>query len=234
VHLALQLAPVLAAEKSKVPFYIAGGVLVVWALFISMAVGMRRDKFPASDGQQRAVMGISGILVLAALVAAVVTGGTPEKTEEAGAAGLASPENGETESKSTTPAPETKTTGEGQPTTTTTTKPTATTGTPAPPSSPAGKTTDLKLAADPGGQLAYETQQLTAKAGTVSIEFANASPVEHNVTIAEGSKILGATPTFVGGKRTLTLKLTPGDYVFYCSVPGHKQAGMEGKLKVVP
>jgi plastocyanin len=232
VHLALQLAPVLAAEKSKVPFYIAGGVLVVWALFISMAVGMRRDKFPANEGQQRAVMAVSGVLVLAALITAVVTGGTPEKTEQAGAAGLASPNNGETEPK---PAPETttpKTTGEGQPTTTST-KPTATTGTPAPPSSPAGKTTNLKLAADPGGQLAYETQQLTAKAGTVSIEFANASPVEHDVTIAAGSKVLGATPIFVGGKRTLTLKLTPGDYVFYCSVPGHRQAGMEGKLKVV-
>ena len=49
----------------------------------------------------------------------------------------------------------------------------------------------------------------------------------------QGSKVLGATPTFVGGKRTLTLKLTPGDYTFYCSVPGHRQAGMEGKLKVV-
>jgi plastocyanin len=232
VHLALQLAPVLAAEKSKVPFYIAGGVLVVWALLISMAVGMRRDRFPADDAQQRTVMGISAVLVLAALVTAVVTGGTPEKTEEAGAAGLASPSNGETESTSAPPAPATTTTATapGAPATTT---PKATTGTPAPPSSPAGKTTDLKLAADPGGQLAYETQQLTAKAGTVSIEFANASPVEHNVTIAEGSKILGATPTFVGGKRTLTLKLTPGDYVFYCSVPGHKQAGMEGKLKVV-
>jgi plastocyanin len=229
VHLALQLAPVLAAEKSKVPFYIAGGALVVWALFISMAIGMRRDKFPANDGQQRAVMGISAVFVLAALVTAVVTGGTPEKTEEAKATPT-SPA-AETTAPATTPKTTTpKTTGEGQPATT---KPTATTGTPAPPSSPAGKTTVLKLAADPGGQLAYETQQLTAKAGTVSIEFANASPVEHDVTIAEGSKILGATPTFVGGKRTLTLKLTPGDYVFYCSVPGHKQAGMEGKLKVV-
>ena len=223
--LAVQLAPVLAAEKSKVPFYIAGGVLVAWALVISMAVGMRKVKFPDSVGAQRIVMGISAVLVLAALVTAVTTGGTPEKTEQAGAAGLASPQNGETEAAPTTPAPATKTTGEGQPT--------ATTGTPAPPSSPAGKATRLKLAADAGGQLAYETQELTAKAGTVSIEFANASPVEHNVTVEIGKKDLGATPTFVGGTRTLTLKLKPGTYTFYCSVPGHRQAGMEGKLKVV-
>jgi uncharacterized cupredoxin-like copper-binding protein len=69
----------------------------------------------------------------------------------------------------------------------------------------------------------------------VTIEFMNASPVEHNLTIEEASKkVVGATPTFVGGKRSLTLKLAPGTYTFFCSVPGHRQAGMEGKLKVVP
>ncbi len=68
----------------------------------------------------------------------------------------------------------------------------------------------------------------------MTIEFANTSPVEHNFSVEENKKVLGATPTFVGGKRTLTLKLSPGTYTFYCSVPGHRQAGMEGKLKVVP
>jgi len=66
----------------------------------------------------------------------------------------------------------------------------------------------------------------------VTINFTNASPLEHNVTIAEGSKVLGATPTFIGGSRTLTLTLKPGTYTFYCSVPGHRQSGMEGTLSV--
>ena len=119
MHTALQTAPILAAEKSHVPFYIAGGVLVAWALIIAMAVGMRNVDFPATDGLQRAVMGVTVLLVAATLVAAVATSGTPAKTEEAGAAGLASPKNGETE-PSTTPQPETtKTTGEGQPSATT-------------------------------------------------------------------------------------------------------------------
>jgi uncharacterized cupredoxin-like copper-binding protein len=52
------------------------------------------------------------------------------------------------------------------------------------------------------------------------------------VTVAEGTKVLGATPTFMGGSKTLTLKLKPGKYTFYCSVPGHRQAGMEGTLNV--
>ena len=44
--------------------------------------------------------------------------------------------------------------------------------------------------------------------------------------------MLGATPTFKGGSRTLTLKLKPGTYKFFCTVPGHRQAGMEGTLTV--
>ena len=215
MHTALQMAPVLAAEKSHVPFYIAGGILVLWALVISMLVGMRSVSFPEDDTQQRVVMGITVVLVAATLVAAVATsGGSAEKTATAAEPASTGP---------TETAPSSA-------------QPTATTGTPAPPSSPAAKTTVTKLtqAADPGGQLAYEKQELTAKAGTVQITFANASPVEHNLTIEQNKKVLGGTPTFVGGTRTLVLKLQPGTYTFYCSVPGHRQAGMEGKLKVVP
>jgi plastocyanin len=112
--------------------------------------------------------------------------------------------------------------------------PAATTGTPAPASSPspAKAASKLALAANPSGLLAYNTKQLSAKAGTVTITMANMSPLEHNVTVAEGTKVLGATPTFKGGSKTLTLTLKPGKYVFYCTVPGHRQAGMEGTLSV--
>jgi plastocyanin len=116
----------------------------------------------------------------------------------------------------------------------TSSEPTATTGTPAPASSPAvGKAgSSLALAADPAGALAYNTKQLSAKAGTVTITMTNMSPLEHDVAVAEGTKVLGATPVFKGGTMKLTLKLKPGKYVFYCTVPGHRQAGMEGTLNV--
>jgi uncharacterized cupredoxin-like copper-binding protein len=102
-----------------------------------------------------------------------------------------------------------------------------------PPSSPAAAaTTSLQLAASPEGQLSYDTKQLSAKAGKVTITMANMSPLEHNVTVALGSTVEGATPTFKGGSKILTLNLKPGTYTFYCSVPGHRQGGMEGTLTV--
>jgi plastocyanin len=107
----------------------------------------------------------------------------------------------------------------------------ATSSTPA--TAPASASSSLSLEANPEGQLKYNTTSLTAKAGKVSIAFANMSPVGHNVTVASASgAVVGATPTFQGGNKTLSLNLKPGVYKFYCSVPGHRQAGMEGTLTV--
>jgi plastocyanin len=91
----------------------------------------------------------------------------------------------------------------------------------------------LKLAADPSNGLKFDRTSLTAKAGKVTIEFTNNSQLTHNVTIASSSgAVLGATPTFQGGTKTLALNLNLGTYVFYCSVPGHRDAGMKGSLTV--
>lgn len=91
----------------------------------------------------------------------------------------------------------------------------------------------LSLEANREGQLKYNTSSLTANAGKVSIDFTNMSSLDHNVTIESSSgKIEGATPTFQGGSKTLTLNLKPGTYKFFCSVPGHRMAGMEGTLTV--
>jgi plastocyanin len=101
-------------------------------------------------------------------------------------------------------------------------------------STPAGAAGALSLAADPGGQLKFTKTTLSAKAGKVAIQFTNASPLAHNVTIQQGTSgpVVGATPTFQGGKKTLTVNLKPGTYTFYCSVPGHRAAGMQGTITV--
>jgi plastocyanin len=90
------------------------------------------------------------------------------------------------------------------------------------------------IAADPSGQLAYTKKTLTANAGTVKIAFTNKSPLGHNLTIQKGTNgaVVGSTPTFDGGTKVLSVKLTPGTYTFFCSVPGHRMAGMVGTLTV--
>jgi plastocyanin len=231
VHtLAVQIAPVLAAEKSKVPFYIAGGLLVLWALTVSLGLGLRKPDFPGNLAGQRIVGTITAVLVIAAASTAVITSGG---TATAGAQSSSAAQS-TTLPAAGPAATETSTATESTPATSTAAKsPTATTGTPAPPSSPAASaTTKLKLAANPAGQLAYNTKQLSAKAGTVTIEMTNMSPIEHDVAVAEGSKILGQTPVFTGGSKTVTVTLKPGTYTFFCTVPGHRQAGMEGTLSV--
>jgi plastocyanin len=226
VHtLAVQIAPVLAAEKSKTPFYIAGGLLVLWALTVSLGLGLRKPDFPGSLSGQRAVSAITAVLVLAAVSTAVITSGGGS-TASAQSSASAQSTTSSTEAPASSPAESTGSTPA-------TTSPTATTGTPAPASSPAASaTTKLKLAANPAGQLAFNTKQLSAKAGTVTIEMTNMSPIEHSVAVSEGSKILGQTPVFSGGSKSVTLKLKAGTYTFFCTVPGHRQAGMEGTLTV--
>jgi uncharacterized cupredoxin-like copper-binding protein len=97
-----------------------------------------------------------------------------------------------------------------------------------------GASSTLSESADPTGALKFTKSTLTAKAGTVTIDFTNNSPLAHNLTIQQGTSgpVLGATPTFMGGTKTLTVKLKAGTYTFYCSVPGHRAAGMHGTLTV--
>jgi hypothetical protein len=61
-----------AAEPSKVPFYIAGGLLAVWAVVVSW-LGLTRPDFPFGQRGQRGVMSISFVLVVIAVGAAIGT-----------------------------------------------------------------------------------------------------------------------------------------------------------------
>lgn len=82
-------------------------------------------------------------------------------------------------------------------------------------------------------ELKFEETELTSKPGKVTIDFNNPSSIPHDVKIeAEGGEELGGTETIAQEEESATLELPPGTYKFFCSVPGHREAGMEGTLVV--
>jgi plastocyanin len=95
----------------------------------------------------------------------------------------------------------------------------------------AAASTTLKLAAD-STALAFDKTALDAKPGKVTIDFDNPSAIEHNVVIEEDGKELAGFEPITEGEESVSADLKAGTYVFFCSVPGHREAGMEGNLTV--
>lgn len=111
--------------------------------------------------------------------------------------------------------------------------PTPTTSTGASSGAGGGGGSTISVAADPSGQLKYTTTQLTAKAGSDTVNFDNQSSTTHNVTIEDSNgNDVGATDTISGSSTSTTVDLKAGTYKFYCSVDGHEAAGMTGTLTV--
>jgi mono/diheme cytochrome c family protein len=97
----------------------------------------------------------------------------------------------------------------------------------------------LQLPASPSGQLAYVTSKASASAGTVSLEMPNMSGVSHNIALEQGARgasgsgpVLGASSFVTKGTATVSVKLKPGTYTYFCQAPGHRPAGMFGTLTV--
>ncbi|MGI8801965.1 MAG: plastocyanin/azurin family copper-binding protein [Solirubrobacteraceae bacterium] len=204
------LAEATPHEKSKTAFYIAGGVLAGWAVLVGV-FGFTHPDFPGTATLARGVMATSFVLVVSAVAAAAITGSTPPPAPPFVHVKLPP--------KGTAPTP----------------TPLASASGPAAPAKPAAPLPagTLALAADPGGVLKFDQTSLSAKAGKVTIAFTNGAPVPHNVAVAMGAKTLGTTPTFQGGAtKKLVLTLAKGTYAFFCTVPGHKDAGMQGTLTV--
>jgi len=86
----------------------------------------------------------------------------------------------------------------------------------------------VQISADPSGALKYEQTDVSATAGSITIDFTNMSSLPHDVTV-EGD---GGTDVITGSTTSTTVDLEAGTYTFFCSVDGHRAAGMEGTLTV--
>jgi plastocyanin len=94
-----------------------------------------------------------------------------------------------------------------------------------------GSTVDISTPS--GSELAFDQKDVSAKAGSVTISFDNRESIPHDVKVEDSSgQELGGTDLITSSTATATVDLQPGTYTFFCSVPGHREAGMEGTLTV--
>lgn len=79
--------------------------------------------------------------------------------------------------------------------------------------------------------LSFEPEQLEVAAGEVTVEMTCGEGVEHTFVVEEAGdeQVAACDP---GETDSGTIQLDAGDYTFYCDVPGHREAGMEGTLTV--
>src|SRR4051794_40884442 len=86
----------------------------------------------------------------------------------------------------------------------------------------AGGATTLDVSTPSGSSLAFNQKSLSAKSGSVTIDFDNMQPLQHDVAVEDSSgKVLGQTDLVASGTATTSVQLQPGSYTFFCTVPGH-------------
>jgi plastocyanin len=89
----------------------------------------------------------------------------------------------------------------------------------------------LEIPAAAGGT-AYVFADATATAGQITIESKNPQSTGHDIAVTGNGVNAGGKVVQNGGVSTFSADLKPGTYTFYCTVPGHRAAGMQGKLTV--
>lgn len=212
-------------------FYVFGIGLTLAALLVSF-LGLRVESFPGSRAAFAGVITVFAVLVIGSAAFAVVLS-REEKEEREEELAHAAEEGTLEEGSSEEDAEEREATdvidgGEENP------QVGAAPAGEAPPGDepPAGGET-IELTSPESGDLVFDTTELKAKTGTITIAYTNPSPVPHNVSIEVDGETVAEGATVTGGEVSEAgTDLEAGDYVFYCSVPGHRESGMEGTLTV--
>jgi plastocyanin len=198
-------------------FFVIGGVLVLAALAISF-VGIRgSESFPPSRGVLLGVVAVF-VLIVGTTMAFAIVKSVDEQNKRNDELAKEQPSNS----------------GEAQPVTPGG-QPQASAGGNQQPAQSPSQVETLSVASPADGSLVFQPNGLQAQPGNVQIDYDNPSPVPHSIAVATANgNVIGQVQPFTAGKQTLDLNdLKPGKYVFYCTVPGHREAGMQGDLTVL-
>ena len=199
-------------------FYVIGLGLTALAVVVSF-VGLRFKSFPGSRGLMLGGIAIFAVLVLGAMASAWDNAETEQdhrENEEAEEAAHEAELEAEAEQAEEVGEPGGGAAGEqleedaeGQ----------------------SGGTLDLTSPED--GSLVFDPDSLEASAGSVTVNYTNPSPVPHNVHIeSDGEEVAASEDVADGESSEASADLEAGEYTFYCSIPGHREGGMEGTLTV--
>jgi plastocyanin len=198
--------------ESQTLFYIIGGALAVLAVVVSF-FGLRERSFPGSRAALAGGFAVFALLVVSTTTAAVISAREEQEHREEELAHEAAEEE-QVEGEEAAEAEATGTEGPSG-------------------ASEAEAGQVLTLTSPEDGSTTFDSARLDANPGTVTIEYTNPSPVEHNVAIEGAGDALAEGDLVTDGDvSTASAELERGQYLFYCSVPGHREAGMEGPLSV--
>jgi plastocyanin len=90
----------------------------------------------------------------------------------------------------------------------------------------------ITIPADPGGSIAYQFANAEGQPGQVTLRSPNESSIDHDISVEGNGLDEHGEVVKNGGVSEVQVNLKAGEYTFYCSVPGHREGGMEGKLTV--
>lgn len=205
-------------------FYVIGIVLAISAVIISF-IGLKAEKFPGK--MSGLVVVCFGVMAIGAATFAVLY--SQEHAEHRAHANEHAGEVNEAESGSEPFEEEEQRQDEAEG------------EAPGDAESPGEDGNGGPAASGPGGTLMvtadetallYKESSLETEAGEVEVDFNNPSAIPHDVAIEQDGDQIGATEVIAEAEDSTTVDLAKGEYVFYCTVPGHREAGMEGPLTV--
>ncbi|MCW2676193.1 MAG: Copper binding protein plastocyanin/azurin family [Modestobacter sp.] len=77
------------------------------------------------------------------------------------------------------------------------------------------------------------TMPQTLAAGSYTFAIRNTGAATHDLVVSQNGRDVATSPTIPpGGSASLSVTLQRGTYVFYCSIDGHRERGMQRTIQV--